>query len=132
MTALDDLADEIGVSGRTLRRAVERQTIRATPRSSRAVSVSALEYEYVRRHWPLLGRALQVLRTRPGVRLAVLFGSVARGEAGAASDVDLLVRVRGGWKAGRDRSRARGGARSPSPARRSRPGAAVAARRRAS
>jgi predicted nucleotidyltransferase len=98
MTDLDELADELGVSGRTLRRAAERQTIRSTRRSPRAVSVSAFEYEYVRRHWPLLERALQVLRTRPGVRLAVLFGSVARGDAGAASDVDLLVCVRGGWK----------------------------------
>jgi predicted nucleotidyltransferase len=98
MTELDQLAAEIGVSGRTLRRAGERQTIRWTRRGPRSVSVSAQEYEYVRRHWRLLERALQVLRTRPSVRLAVLFGSVARGEAGARSDVDVLVRVRGDWR----------------------------------
>lgn len=98
MTELDQLAAEIGVSGRTLRRAGERQTIRWARPSRRTVTVSAQEYEYVRRHWPLLERALQVLRTRPGVRLAVLFGSVARGDAGATSDVDVLVRMRGGWR----------------------------------
>jgi predicted nucleotidyltransferase len=98
MTELDDLAGELGVSGRTLRRAAERRTIRKTRQGPRAVSVSAVEHEYVRSHWALLERALQFLRTRPGVRLAVLFGSVARGDAGEASDVDLLVRVRGGWK----------------------------------
>jgi predicted nucleotidyltransferase len=98
MTDLDELAAEIGVSGRTLRRAAERRTIRSKRRNHLAVSISAVEHEYVRKHWPLLERALQVLRTRPDVRLAVLFGSVARGDAGAASDVDLLVRVRGGWQ----------------------------------
>jgi predicted nucleotidyltransferase len=98
MTELDRLAAEIGISGRTLRRAGERQTIRWARPSPRTVTVSAQEYEYVRRHWPLLERALQVLRTRPGVRLAVLFGSVARGEAGSTSDVDVVVRVRGGWR----------------------------------
>jgi predicted nucleotidyltransferase len=98
MTELDRLADEIGVSGRTLRRAGERQTIRVTRRGPREISVSAREYEYVRRHWRLLERALQVLRTRPSVRLAVLFGSVARGDEGTTSDVDLLVRIIGGWR----------------------------------
>jgi predicted nucleotidyltransferase len=98
MTELDRLAAEIGVSGRTLRRAGERQTIRWTRPSPRSVTLSAKEYEYVRRHWGLLERALQVLRTRPGVRLAVLFGSIARGDGQEGSDVDVLVRVRGGWK----------------------------------
>jgi predicted nucleotidyltransferase len=98
MTELDQLAAEIGVSGRTLRRAGERQTIRWTRRSPRAITVSAQEHEYIHRNWKLLARAIEVLRTRPGVRLAVLFGSVARGDADAASDVDVFVRVRGGWR----------------------------------
>jgi predicted nucleotidyltransferase len=34
----------------------------------------------------------RVLRTLPGVRLALVFGSVARGQAGPRSDVDLAVR----------------------------------------
>ena len=98
MTELDRLAAEIGVSGRTLRRAAARQTIRSTRHSPRAISVSAREYEYVRRNWPLLERTLQALRTRPDVRLAVLFGSVARGDARPESDLDILVRNRGGWR----------------------------------
>ena len=97
MTDLDQLASEIGVSGRTLRRAGERGTIRATRASPRVIMITAAEYRYVRGHWPLLERALQVLRTRPDVRLAVLFGSLARGGETPTSDIDLLVRVRGGW-----------------------------------
>jgi predicted nucleotidyltransferase len=38
-----------------------------------------------------LGHTLQVLRTQPNVRLAVLFGSVSRGDERPDSDVDLLV-----------------------------------------
>jgi predicted nucleotidyltransferase len=98
MTELNLLAAEIGVNGRTLRRAGNRQTIRWTRRSPRAITVSTQEYDYLRRHWKLLERALQALRTRPRVRLAVLFGSVARGDEDTASDVDVLVRVRGGWR----------------------------------
>jgi predicted nucleotidyltransferase len=98
MAELDQLAAEIGVSGRTLRRAGERGTIRCTRASPRLITTTAEEYDYIRKHWPLLERALQVLRTRPDVRLAVLFGSVARGGAASTSDVDLLVRVRGGWR----------------------------------
>jgi predicted nucleotidyltransferase len=98
MTELDQLAAEVGVSGRTLRRAGERKTIRWKRRSPRVVTVSAQEHEYIRRHWKLLERSLEVLRTRPRVRMAVLFGSVARGDADAASDVDVLVRIEGGWR----------------------------------
>lgn len=98
MSELDQLAGDVGVSGRTLRRAAERQTIRVTRSSPRVINVPAREHEYVRTHWALLERALQVLRTRPAVRLAVLFGSAARGDGSRGSDVDILVRVRGGWR----------------------------------
>jgi len=37
------------------------------------------------------GGARQVRRTQPNVRLAVLFGSVSRGDERPDSDVDLLV-----------------------------------------
>lgn len=94
MTDLDLLADEVDVSGRTLRRAAARGTLRCVRHGPRRIAVPAGESEYVRRHWPLLERALQVLRTRPNVRLAVLFGSAARGELGPDSDIDLLVRQR--------------------------------------
>jgi predicted nucleotidyltransferase len=92
MTELDMLAEEVAVSGRTLRRAAARGTIRCRRHGPRRIAVPAAEWEYVRRHWRLLEAALQVLRTRPNVRLAVLFGSAARGELAAGSDVDLLIR----------------------------------------
>jgi predicted nucleotidyltransferase len=49
----------------------------------------------------LLGRLRKELGTLPKVRLAVVFGSVARGEDREGSDLDLLVAFR------RDGSRAR-------------------------
>ena len=94
MTDLDQLAAEVGTSGRTLRRAAARGAIRCRRPSERRTVVSPREYDYVRRHWPLLDRLLAALRTQPNVRLAVLFGSVARGEEDAASDLDLLVEFR--------------------------------------
>ena len=97
MPDLDQLAAELGVSGRTLRRAAARQSIRVTRVSPRVITITASEHHYILRHWTLFERALQVLRTRLGVRLAVLFGSAARGESNDESDVDMLVRVRGGW-----------------------------------
>jgi predicted nucleotidyltransferase len=92
MTQLDDIARQLGTSGRTLRRAALLGTIRCAHPSPRRFDVEAAEREYVRRHWPLLGRMLQVLRTQPNVRLAVLFGSVSRGDDRADSDIDLVVR----------------------------------------
>ena len=99
MTELDELAAEVGASGRTLRRAAQRGTIRVERPTPRSVDVSAREHDYVRRHWSALRSALAVLRTRPNVRLAVLFGSLARGEADPASDADVIVTmVDAGWQ----------------------------------
>lgn len=94
MTGLDALAGEVGVHGRTLRRAAARGTIRATYAGARRIAVPPREYDYVRKHWPLLGRLLAVLRTEPNVRLAVLYGSAARGEDRPGGDLDLIVRFR--------------------------------------
>jgi predicted nucleotidyltransferase len=94
MTELDLLAREVKVSGRTLRRAAERGAIRVRRPSPKAVVLTSAEYEYVLRHWPLFERALEILRTRPNIRMAVLFGSVSRGQEDAESDLDLLVRQR--------------------------------------
>jgi predicted nucleotidyltransferase len=91
MTWLDELADQLHSSGRTLRRAALRGTIRCTRRSPRRFEIDPSESEYVRRHWPLFARALQVLRTQSNVRLAVLYGSVSRGDERSDSDIDLLV-----------------------------------------
>jgi predicted nucleotidyltransferase len=42
-------------------------------------------------HWPLLSTLRGALRTEPNVRLAVLYGSAARGDETPDSDLDLLV-----------------------------------------
>lgn len=94
MTALDLLAEDIGVSGRTLRRAAARGLIRAERPSERKLALAADEAVYIRRQWRLLGALLEELRKQPNVRLAVLFGSLARGGQGPDSDLDLLVRLR--------------------------------------
>jgi predicted nucleotidyltransferase len=85
------LAGDVGVHGRTLRRAAERGLLRASRRGAREVVLPPSERSYVRAHWPLVSRLLEALRKQPNVRLAVLFGSVARGSERADSDLDLLV-----------------------------------------
>jgi predicted nucleotidyltransferase len=91
MTALDDLARQLGLSERTLRRAVASGTIRADRPSPRRLRLSEDEQEWVLRHWPTVARLREELRTEPSVRLAVLFGSSARGREHRRSDLDLLV-----------------------------------------
>ncbi len=88
------LAEELGTSERTLRRAANRGAIRCRREGPRRISLSGKEYEYVRVHWPLLGRLIRELRTLPHVRLAVLYGSVARGDERREGDLDVLVRFR--------------------------------------
>jgi len=93
MAALDILAAEIGVHGRTLRRAVDEGAIRATRVSPRKLKLSPAEEGYVLRAWPLLGQLRSLLRTERNVRLAMLYGSRARGDERVDSDVDLLVEL---------------------------------------
>lgn len=94
MTELSLLAADVGTHERTLRRAAGRGTIRCRRTGPRRLFLPAGEYEYVLAHWPLIGRLVQGLRTLPNVRLAVLYGSVARGDESAASDVDVLISFR--------------------------------------
>jgi len=94
MTELAMLADSVGASERTLRRAANRGTIRTVRRSPHRRLVSSSEYAYVRSRWPLIGSLIQELRTLPNVRLATLFGSVARGDDRPESDLDLVVQLR--------------------------------------
>lgn len=93
MTALDDIAREAGASGRTLRRAAARGTIRSIHPSPHRFALDPREREYVRRHWGPISHMLQVLRTRPDVSLAVLYGSFSRGDERPGSDVDVLVQL---------------------------------------
>jgi len=103
MSPLQELAADVGIPERTLRRAVETRTLRGHRPSPRKLALDEAEPEYVRRHWGLLQDLREALRTEPNVKLAVLFGSTARGDAGPRSDIDLIV----SWK---DATRARPGA----------------------
>lgn len=91
MASLDLLAAELDVHGRTLRRAVDDGAIRGTRLSPRRLKLSPAEESYVLHAWPLLGRLRALLRTERNVRLAVLFGSRARGDERPDSDLDLLI-----------------------------------------
>lgn len=90
------LATELGTSDRTLRRALKQGLIHADRPSPRAVDIGIGERSYLLRAWPELSELREALRTEPRVSLAVLFGSKARGDATADSDVDLLLGLRDG------------------------------------
>lgn len=94
MNDLAFLAEEVGVSERTLRRAANEGTIRGNRISPRKLKLPVAEKEYVRKHWALLAQLREALRTESNVRFALLFGSTARGEDTEESDVDLLVEMR--------------------------------------
>jgi predicted nucleotidyltransferase len=55
--------------------------------------MSQSERRYVQRAWPLLASLREALRTERNVRVALLFGSRARGTDTPASDIDLLVHL---------------------------------------
>ena len=78
-----------------MRRAVAQGTLRATRSGPRRLRLASGEREYLRAHWPLLSSLRRALRTEHGVRLAVLYGSVARGDEDAGSDLDLLISFAG-------------------------------------
>lgn len=88
------LARQLDVPERTLRRAAAQGLIRGRRLSERRYKTTLREEAYLRSHWELLSALRRALRTEPGVRLAVLFGSLARGEGAESSDVDLLVLLR--------------------------------------
>lgn len=88
------LSEEVGVSERTLRRAVNQGALRATRPTQRTLHLPFSERRYIRRSWSMLAALRAALRTEQNVRLAVLFGSVARGTDTLASDLDVLVDLR--------------------------------------
>jgi predicted nucleotidyltransferase len=91
MVELPELARELGADERTLRRAAADGTIRCERLSARRQLVRDDERRYAAAHWPLLATLRRALRTEPNVRLAVLYGSFARGDDTPGSDLDLLV-----------------------------------------
>jgi predicted nucleotidyltransferase len=94
MSALADLAHDVGIGERTLRRAVNEGTLRGSRPSPRKLDLPLSERRYVRRSWPLLAALRAALRTEPNVRFALLFGSAATGDDTLRSDVDVLVDLR--------------------------------------
>jgi predicted nucleotidyltransferase len=94
MTELEILARQIGANERTLRRAFNEGTLRAERPTPRKLKLDAGEQGYLRRSWKLLAALRGALRTEQNVRFALLFGSTARGDDTATSDIDLLVEMR--------------------------------------
>jgi predicted nucleotidyltransferase len=91
---LQELAESLRVNERTLRRAWALGTLRGERVTPYKLRLPVDERVYLRRHWPTISRLRAALRTEPNVSLAVLFGSVARGDDDEQSDVDLLVGLR--------------------------------------
>lgn len=89
--AIQELAADLRVEERTLRRAASQGTLRCRRPRPRKLRLEPGEREYLRGHWQLLADLRRALRTERSVRLAILFGSVARGDEDADSDLDLLV-----------------------------------------
>jgi len=95
MGPIRQLATELDVPERTLRRAVELGAIRGRRLSERRLRLADGEVHYLRGHWPLVAGLRGALRNERRVRLAVLYGSMARGDDDGYSDVDLLVEFAG-------------------------------------
>jgi predicted nucleotidyltransferase len=91
MVALTEAAHKLGADERTFRRAVAAGTVRVHAHSARRRQLDDDEFAYLSEHWELLSRLRGALRTEPNVRLAVLYGSVARGDDQQDSDADVLV-----------------------------------------
>lgn len=91
MGALQELASDLGAQERTLRRAVAQGTLHVDRAGPRRLALLAGERNYLYAHWPLLSDLRRALRTEQRVRLAVLYGSIARGDEDEDSDLDLLV-----------------------------------------
>jgi len=91
VNSLRALARHLDVPERTLRRAATEGLIRGERISPRRYRTSLREEAYLRRHWPYLRELRSALRVEPNVRLGVLFGSLATGQATERSDIDLFV-----------------------------------------
>lgn len=91
---LQELADNLNVHERTLRRAWALGTLRGTRVTPYRLELPLEERVYLHSHWQTLSTLRSALRTEPNVSMAVMFGSVARGDDDDASDLDLLVALR--------------------------------------
>jgi predicted nucleotidyltransferase len=93
MSIVATLAQDLGTSEPTLRRAIRLGMVRSERSSPRRLSITVGEQAYLYSHWDLLSQLRRTLRTEPSVHRAVLFGSVARGTDDASSDIDLAVEL---------------------------------------
>lgn len=91
---LPTIAAQLGADERTLRRAAQRGALRARRSGPRSLELAPGELAYLRSHWNLLSTLTRAFRTEPNVRMAVLYGSRARGDEHRGSDIDLLVDFR--------------------------------------
>ncbi|HXN38135.1 MAG TPA: nucleotidyltransferase domain-containing protein [Solirubrobacteraceae bacterium] len=91
---LQEMASSLNVNERTLRRAWALGTLRGTRVTPYRLELPLEERMYLRGHWQTLSRLRSALRTERNVSMAVVFGSVARGDDDDASDLDLLVALR--------------------------------------
>ncbi len=94
MSVAEDLGRELGTTGRCIRRALNDGLIRGERPSPKKLLISTREKLYLREYWRLLFSLRCALRTEPAVSLAVIYGSVARGEADVDSDLDILVELK--------------------------------------
>lgn len=77
-----------------MRRAAARGVVRCRRPTPRELDFEPGELDYLVGHWDLLSSLTAALRTEPNVKLAVLYGSRARGTEHVGSDVDVLVDFR--------------------------------------
>jgi excisionase family DNA binding protein len=91
MGVIQELAADLEVEERTLRRAVAQGTLHAYRPGPRRLRLLPGERDYLLAHWSLISALRRHLRTEHDVRLAVLYGSLARGDEDEGSDVDLLL-----------------------------------------
>ncbi len=93
-TQLQEMAKGLQVNERTLRRAWTLGMVRGPRITPYRLELPVEERIYLRSHWAALSGLRSGLRTEPNVSMAVMFGSIARGDDDSQSDVDLLVALR--------------------------------------
>lgn len=99
MGLIQELALDLDVEERTLRRAAAQGALRASRPGPRRLRLLPGERDYLVAHWSLLSALRRALRTEHRVRLAVLYGSLARGDEDEGSDLDLLIAFAGDYSA---------------------------------
>lgn len=94
MSQFAAVASELGVDERALRGAADLGAVRRQQTESGQVELAAGEHDYLKTHWELLRRMMVEMSEDANLSLAVLYGSVARGDEIPSSDIDLLVSLR--------------------------------------